>query len=76
LLAEAAAQEQVLAVGGFEGALQFGDLLAVAAFEVGELAGERGDHVTGLAGAGVVVLRVAGLLAAELLDPCRMEGVR
>jgi hypothetical protein len=47
-LAEAPAQNQVLAVCGLEGVLQFGDLLAVVAFELGEFVGECGDDVAGL----------------------------
>jgi hypothetical protein len=58
-------------VGGLEGAVQLGDLLAVAALELGKLAGERGDDVAGLVrpGAGAAVAGGgASLLGAQLLD--------
>jgi hypothetical protein len=48
LLAETPSQQQVLAVRGLQGALQIGELLAVAALELGELPGERGDDAAGL----------------------------
>jgi hypothetical protein len=41
-------------VRGFECAPEFGDLLTVAASELGELAGERGDDVAGLIRIGVL----------------------
>ena len=47
-MTKAAAQQQVLPVRGFKGAPQCGDLLTVAALELGELAGERGDDIAGL----------------------------
>ncbi len=47
-MAEPTAEHEVLPVCGLEGALQFGDLLALAALELGELAGERGDDAAGL----------------------------
>jgi hypothetical protein len=37
LLAETSSQQQVLTVRGLQGALQFGDLLAVAALELGDV---------------------------------------
>jgi hypothetical protein len=41
-------------VGGFEGLPQRADFLAVAAFELGELGGERAHHAAGLVGVGAV----------------------
>src|SRR6185437_1462258 len=80
---EAAAQDEVLAVGGFQFAAQQGDFLVVAAFEVGQLGGEGGDHPAGgfRAGGpgpgGVLPGTFAGLgalLVAELLDALPQWG--
>src|ERR1035437_1944771 len=46
--AEAAAQEQVLAVGGLQRLAQGGGLLAVTAPGLSELGGERGDDIAHL----------------------------
>jgi hypothetical protein len=48
LAAEPPTQHEVLAVRGLQGSLQLGDLLAVMAPELGELAGERCDDAAGL----------------------------
>ena len=76
LLAETAAQHEILTVRGLEGVVQFGDLLAVTAFELGELAGERGDDIAGLVRSGVAAVSGAGLrLGAQLLDALPEGGV-
>jgi hypothetical protein len=50
--AEAAAQEQVLAVGGLQRLAQGGGLRAVTAPGLGELGGEGADDVAGLVDVG------------------------
>ena len=52
--AEPPSQFEVLTVGGFQGLAQRADFLAVAAFELGELGGERAHHAAGLVGVGAV----------------------
>src|ERR1019366_4484041 len=75
LMTKAAAQQQVLPVRGFKGAPQCVDLLTVAALELGELAGERGDDIAGLIRINVPALGRA-LLGAELLGALPDGGVR
>src|SRR5258708_5868332 len=75
-MTKAAAQQQVLAVRGFEGAPQLGELLTMAALELGELAGERGDDIAGLIRVGIPALGGARLLlGAQLLDALAEGGV-
>lgn len=50
--ADAAAQDEVLAVGGFEFAAQPGGLVAVTASEVGQLCGEGSHYAAGALRAG------------------------
>ena len=75
---EPPAQEEVLAVRLFEGLAQDGGFFAVAAFELGELGGQRADHAGGrvLAGeGGGSGLWPGRLRGAVVLDPSADGGV-
>src|SRR5258706_5399318 len=70
------AEQEVLAVRGLEGGLEFGDFFALTSLELGELAGERGDDVAGVVWSCVTALGCAGMRpGTELLDALPDGGV-